>query len=105
MREAPRTSPVEPVYKLRPRLERKHRPELIAPVVGLPGGTACEGQEFLRNCSSGPVIVGCESYDIARLMHESDPLVEPVSERSGVEIGAAQKVAMGSIGVIGPIGA
>ena len=51
-------SPVEALVSSG-RLESKHRSELIAPVVGLLGGSACEGQEFRCNCSSGPVIVGC----------------------------------------------
>ncbi len=67
-------------------LERKNRSELIAPIVRLFGWHALEGQLYRHAARGGA------SVDIAHFVYKRNPLVEPVSERSGIEVGAPQFV-------------
>ena len=84
-------------------LESKDRPELVAPVVGLPGRAAREWQ--ILECDAGRlVIVSCVGNDIADLVDKGYPVIEFVGEGSRIQVGAAQVVAMLGIRVIGTIG-
>src|ERR1700687_4425315 len=84
-------------------LEGKDRPELVAPVVGLPGRATREWQVI--KCDAGrPVIVSRVGNDIAGFVDKSYPVIEFVGERNRIQVGAAQVVAMLGIRVIGTIG-
>src|SRR5437660_4393092 len=80
--------------QLLPRLERKYRSELIAPVVRL--GHPHSLEEL--GARGGGTCV-----DVAGFLYERNPFVQFVSECSRVEVGAGQAIAPPGLGRIGAV--
>jgi hypothetical protein len=79
--------------------EGKYWSELISPVMGLARRNTGE----LNRCAPG----GDASHDVTGFVYKSHPPVQSVSERSRIEVGAAQTVPLGlrHIAIIRPVSA
>src|ERR1035437_10169248 len=64
----------------------------------------CEEERVSRE-GAARLVIGGERYDVTAFVHKRGPLVEPVSERSAVQVGAAQVITLLGVGVFGAVGA